>query len=82
MKHIFQIVAEESPVIHVESTDGNYTHSTRVTIGASNGNDVLASMTDADIQSHLQKALDDARSKNAAILNTKNRVQALASKLV
>jgi hypothetical protein len=68
-------------VLHVTSTLGAAKHEHRVTVGAEDGNDAVASMTDADLQASLQTHLDKVRSDAANVLSARAKVAKLVSSL-
>lgn len=78
-----QIVAapEGQSIISVTATDGTNSYCHTVTIGAVDGNDALASLSDADLQTHLQTILDDARNHATKVLQSRLNVKTILAKL-
>jgi hypothetical protein len=68
-------------LLHITSKLGDARHEHRVTVGAEDGNDLVASLSENELQSSLQKHLDEKRNIAAAILAGRARVSRVTALL-
>ena len=75
MRHEHQLIDGEIPVIHLKSSEGEFTQEHRITIGSEDGNDALSALTDDQLAEHLQALLNQKKADHETIL--KNRMRAV-----
>jgi hypothetical protein len=61
-------------LLHITSKLGDAKHEHRVTVGAEDGRDAVSSMSEADLQTSLQKHLDSKRVEAAQVLAGRAKV--------
>ena len=67
---------------HITSTLRGAKHEHRVTVGAEDGQDMVAKMSEADLQAMIQKHLDEKREEAAQILVGRAKVAKITANLV
>jgi hypothetical protein len=68
-------------VLHITSTLGSAKHEHRATVGAENGNDAVAGLSEAALQTMLQKHLDEKRAEAASVLSGRAKVGKVVTNL-
>lgn len=69
-------------VLYIVSKLGNATHEHRVTIGAEDGQDSIAGMSEADLQATIQGHLNEKREEAAQVLAGRARVAKISRSFV
>jgi hypothetical protein len=69
-------------ILHIVSKLGAATHEHRVTVGAEDGKDSVAMLSEADLQVSLQKHLDEKRNEAVQILAGRARVARISGNLL
>jgi len=81
MQHEHQLIDGEIPVIHLKSSEGDFTQEHRITIGSEDGNDALSDMTDDRLAEHLQALLNQKKADHETILTNRKRAAQAAKSL-
>jgi hypothetical protein len=81
MRHEHQLIDGETPVIHLKSSEGDFTQEHRITIGSEDGNDALSDMTDDRLAEHLQALLNQKKADHETILTNRKRAAQAAKSL-
>jgi hypothetical protein len=68
-------------LLHITSKLGDSKHEHRVTVGAEDGHDAVSSMSEADLQTSLQRHLDEKRTEAARILVGRAKVAKITALL-
>jgi hypothetical protein len=68
-------------LLHITSKLGDAKHEHRVTVGAEDGNDMVARLSESELRASLQKHLDEKRNHAAAILAGRAKVSKIVSDL-
>jgi hypothetical protein len=61
-------------LLHIVSKLGDSKHEHRVTVGAEDGHDAVSSMSEVELQTSLQKHLDEKRAEAAQVLAGRAKV--------
>ena len=69
-------------ILHIVSKLGDAAHEHRVTIGAEDGKDSIAGMSEADLQATIQGHLNEKREEAAQVLAGRARVAKISGNLV
>jgi hypothetical protein len=69
-------------LLHITSKLGDATHEHRVTVGAEDGKDSLSTLSEADLQTSIQKHLDEKRAEAAQVLAGRAKVAKISANLV
>jgi hypothetical protein len=68
-------------VVRVLSQLGDAKHSHVVTVGAEDGNDLVATLSETELKNHLQDHLDKIRDRAAGVLAGRAKIQKIAGEL-
>jgi hypothetical protein len=68
-------------LLNIKSVLGDATHDHRMTVGAEDGKDLVSSLSETELQTALQKHLDEKRNDAAAILSGRAKVNKIVTNL-
>ena len=81
--HTLDIQQDEAgqTVVKLKSTLQGFIHQHSITVGAEDGHDLIPTLSDEDLATSLQQAVDNARQNAATILSGRARVAKLITSL-